>query len=542
MRSWGVLVLIALLVYGAITLIQLDLPGLYYDEALDVVPTMQLLRGQPVILERGVGVWVGSTAFPVMIMDYVGAVNTYLMLPFFWLFGVNVYSLRLMTLLAGAVTLVLGFRVGSRLFGTAPAALATLLLAVHPSFVFWSRMGITVTSVMTVFSLGSLLSLFRWWDRRDRRFLILACWLMGLGLWAKLLFLWWIVALAGAGLALLLLGQSGGPGQRLRSGLRAVRQAAGVHGLLGGAVAFVLGAAPLIWYNVVSGATVETLGRNLVTTDYGVNNLDIARNMAAAWETFGILLNGSYFWYQGGPFANDLYLPVFLACAAGAVAMAAVRIRTDRKPLLGVALVIALILAQSSVTVSGHWATHLYILYPLPQLVMGLFAVRVAGLWRVLPARVLGLSLAVAAVALPVVGDVYVDYQYQATMNDTRGVASASNAIYRLADYLDTNRIVRPKAVDWGFSKNIQILTEGRVNPEEIYGFGRQAGDVFVGEVRKHLANPANLYLFHSEQSTVYPRLEVFLREAGALGKKVNVEQVFYQQDGVVVYLLVSAR
>ena len=73
-------------------------------------------------------------------------------------------------------------------------------------------------------------------------------------------------------------------------------------------------------------------------------------------------------------------------------------------------------------------------------------------------------------------------------------------------------------AVDWGFSKNIQILTEGRVNPEEIYGFGRQAGDVFVGEVRKHLADPSNLYLFHSEESTVYPRLDVFLREARESG------------------------
>ena len=160
---------------------------------------MQLLRGQPVTLERGVGIWVGNTAFPVMIMDYVGAVNTYLMLPFFALLGVNVYSLRLMTVVAAAVTLVLGYRVGARFFGPSVALVAILLLAVHPSFVFWSRMGITVTSVMTVFSLGSLLAFLNWWDRRGRRFLALGCLLLGLGLWAKLLFLWWIVAAGGDG-------------------------------------------------------------------------------------------------------------------------------------------------------------------------------------------------------------------------------------------------------------------------------------------------------------------------------------------------------
>lgn len=535
-------VLLALAAFWSISFVQLDLPGLYYDEALDVVPTMQLLLGQPVTLERGVGVWVGSTAFPLMIMDYVGAVNTYLMLPFFALLGVNVYSLRLMTVAAAALSLVLGYRVGVRLFGRTVALVAMVLLAIHPSFVFWSRMGITVTSVMAVFSLGSLLALLNWWEKRDQRYLALGCLLLGLGLWAKLLFLWWIVALVVTGAIVLVLSQVGAPRQRLAEAAAAARRTASRRGLLGAGVAFLVGCLPLIWYNLVSGATLQTLQRNLVTTEYGVNNFDIARNLAAAWETFGILLNGSYFWYQGGPFANDLYLPVLMLCGAGALALSFRRGSADRKPLFTVLLIMALVVVQSSVTVSGHWATHLYILYPLPQWIIALFAVRLAGLAQVGAGRVVALVVAAAVFLVPVAGDLYVDYRYQATMNDTRGVATASNGIYRLAEYLDTNRIVRPKAVDWGFSKNLQILTQGRVNPEEIYGFGKQAGDVFVGEIRKHLADPANLYLFHSEQTTVYPRLDVFLREAKALGKTVNVEQAFYQQDGVLVYLLVSAR
>jgi len=533
---------LVLVVFGVLTVVQLDLPGLYYDEALDVVPTMQILLGQPVQLERGVGVWIGGTALPVMVMDYVGAVNTYLTLPFFALLGVNVYSLRLMTIVASGITLVLGYRLGRRLFGESVGLLAVLLLAVHPSFVFWSRMGITVTSVMTVFSLGSLLAFLNWWERSDIRWLALGCLLLGVGLWAKLLFLWWIVALAVVGASLVLVDAWRSGGWRAGSLARRLGQIASPGAVGVGLVAFGVGCAPLLWYNMVSGATLETLRKNLVTTEYGVNNLDVGRNLAKAWETFGILLNGSYFWYQGGPFSNDWYLTIFLLSAAGASLLVAARARQYFGPLVAVLGIVALVVVQSSVTVSGHWATHLFILYPLPQLVIALFVVLLLRSGASAPGRLARWLGAILVVAPLVLGDLYVDYRYQATMNDTRGLATASNSIYRLADYLDSHEIRRPIAVDWGFSKNIQILTQGRVNPEEIYGFGKQASDVFVGEVRKRLADPSNLYLFHTGPYTVYPRLDVFTREAERMGRTIAVEEVFYQQDGQQLYLLVSAK
>jgi hypothetical protein len=533
---------LALLVFGVLTLSQLDLPGLYYDEALDVVPSMQLLLGQPVTLERGVGVWVGNIGLPVMIMDYVGAVNTYLTIPFFAVLGVNVYSLRLVTVVLSVITLLLTYRIGQRFFGEAVALLATALLAIHPSFVFWSRMGITVTSVMTVFSLGSLLAFLNWWDRRDGRWFVVGCLLLGLGVWSKLLFLWWIVALVAIGLALLAWQAiEKGSGWSRRLGVTLADVVMRRH-FWAGLLAFLLGASPLIWYNVVSGATLVTLQKNLVTTEYGVNNLDLGRNLVAAWDTFRVLLDGSYFWYQGGPFANDAYLPVFVIGAAGAGLLVATRARQHGRALFVSLAIVGLLIVQSSVTVSGHWATHLFISYPFPQLVVALCAVLAATTWRSGLGRLAGWAVAAALVVPAAAGDLNVDWQYHATMNDSRGLATASNTIYKLAGYLDAQGIRRPVAVDWGFSKNIQILTLGRVNPEEIYGFGKQSSDVFVGEVRKYLANPDNVYLFHSAEKAVFPRQDAFLSEAEKMGKTVSVDKVFYQQDGVLVYLLLSAR
>ena len=42
----------ALAIFLSLTLYQLDLPGLYPDEAFDVVPTMQIVLGHPVELQR----------------------------------------------------------------------------------------------------------------------------------------------------------------------------------------------------------------------------------------------------------------------------------------------------------------------------------------------------------------------------------------------------------------------------------------------------------------------------------------------------------
>src|SRR5688572_28970959 len=62
---------------------QLDLPGLYYDEAIDSVLTVRMLRDRPAELHRDVGVTIDGYRYPVMVMEYVGPINTYALVPFF---------------------------------------------------------------------------------------------------------------------------------------------------------------------------------------------------------------------------------------------------------------------------------------------------------------------------------------------------------------------------------------------------------------------------------------------------------------------------
>ncbi|MFC1976552.1 hypothetical protein ACFLXQ_09150, partial [Chloroflexota bacterium] len=71
-----------LIIYFILSLYQLNLPGLHYDEAFEAVPALQLLNNQPVTTFRNHGLVLVGHTFPLMTQDYIGALNTYLAIPF----------------------------------------------------------------------------------------------------------------------------------------------------------------------------------------------------------------------------------------------------------------------------------------------------------------------------------------------------------------------------------------------------------------------------------------------------------------------------
>ncbi|HVX30616.1 MAG TPA: glycosyltransferase family 39 protein, partial [Nitrolancea sp.] len=217
--------LIAVAAFGALCLYHYQLPGLYYDEAFDVVPSMQLLHGDPVQLARGVGLHLFGRSFPVMTGDYWGSVSTYAVLPLFWLLGVGVLPVRLWPILAGMLAVFLTYRAGRRMYGRWIGAGAAILLAVFPSFIFWSRVGIYVISHIVAITLGIMLAFLRWRDTGHRRWLLLAAFLTGIGLWTKLLFVWFLIAVPAAYVLLLLADWLSDDGHKWESAAAFVRRA-----------------------------------------------------------------------------------------------------------------------------------------------------------------------------------------------------------------------------------------------------------------------------------------------------------------------------
>ncbi len=540
----------------ATALRQLDLPGLYYDEALDLAPMLDILRGAPTPLLRGIGVTIGGYTYPVMLMDYMGSLNGYVTLPFMLALGPGVAAARLSPILFSAITIVLAYAIARAWFGQTAGLFTALLLAVSPSFIWFSRQGITVTSIMTVFSLGSWLLLDRWqrlgndghYQRaagHPRLILLAAGLLLGLGLWAKIIFLWWIALLGVMGLVWIV--------TRQRAVTHAVTRAPGAAPWV--ASGFLIGAAPFLYFNLAglaqgqTPATFDLLFRSLFEpTQYGIDNRNLLANLDKRLQDFAVFLNGSYFWFLAPvPYGNVYAVPAFVASVVAGSALA-FRRREWRKWLALIACVAAY-LPISAFTVSDLWATHFFLLFPLPQM-----AVAVAAVWlaqavarRITRAggvrfALLSGALALGLVALPLSRDLWVNQQYHEQLAIMGGSGRFSDAVYKLAAYLDAEGIAQPVALDWGIEKNVRVLTGDRVRPVELFGFSAEADDAFLQRAQEMLADRSRRYIVLWDQFAVYNRRLVFTQIAESMGREVVETFIAHERSGLPVYVVLQAR
>ena len=308
-----------LLLYLALAFYQLGLPGLHYDEAREAgLNAMQILTGAPVTAFRESGLSWGGRTFPLMVQDYIGALNVYLSLPMLALSGIGVPNLRVLPILCGLLTLLLLERAvstwvvwhdsqeGRPIPVTLEGLVAVALVAGSPSFVFWSRQGIFVTNLTQVWVALMLWQGICWLRSGEARPLRWAALAAGLALYAKLLAVWVVAPLG----LLLLWG-------RLASSQSTVRQLG--RALPGALAAFLFPLLPLFWFNLQSGGTLAALGDNLTHSYYGVDNLAVGVNLIARLAQFVQVLRGDQFWYLGTVLANPVAPWVALVVAgAGA--------------------------------------------------------------------------------------------------------------------------------------------------------------------------------------------------------------------------------
>jgi hypothetical protein len=587
---YKLLPLLALLLYCGLALHQLKLPGFYYDEALDLPPTLQLIHDQPVeLMPHDPGLTLFGRTLPLMILDYLGAVNTYLLLPVFALIGASGVTVRLFEVAIGIIIVALSHRLARAWFGASIAHVTTLLLAVNPSFIFWSRMGISVTSVMAICSLGSLLALTYWKRRGGRYWLVIAGVLLGIGLWAKFLFLWWLMALAAVYFLLELRRWWPTRNKLARGEVLGLSLGAWTSG----GIAFLIGAGPLIYFNVLTGKTVENISNALkAPTDHGINNLNVLDNFRAALDQFRIFLDGSYFWYNGEIHSNPWAVRIFIMSLAVVGLLIWRWPRAEQRRTLAVLILMTALIAQSAFTVSGIWATHDFILVPFPQLIVALAAF---GLWHLVPnhqdtktrrnldeplesvlkrsptartrlappARTRALSgfesfvtsslrgssgtfikwatrlFGVVLVLGLFAGDLSTTGRYYASLVKFGGYGRFSDAVYAFADTLVEQQITSPAALDWGLQKNIFVLTNGRVQPIEIFGYSPEPDEGFPERVAAMLCDSC-VFISVDPRYAVYPREAAFREIATKLGYEVILDErdIFREHSGQPAYLL----
>ena len=524
-RARSLFLAVALALFLGFSTYQLALPGLHYDEAFDAVPAMQLLLGQPVTTFRGNGIPLGGRLFPLMTQDYIGALNTYLAIPFFALLGVNIMALRAMAVAIGLLTLWLTYRLADELYGIAAAIVAVLLLAVSPTFIFWSRQGVFVTSVTAAIGLASGLVWLRWWRTGAPWYAAVGGFLLGLGLYAKFLFLWLSIAL---GLSVLLLNID--RWRYLRSRL--------TTSLLGSTtLGFLLGISPLIIYNLQTGGTLRSVSDNLTTSYYGIDNLAVLPNLLERLRQFGAALAGSHFWYLGQAHANWLGPGLFLVAMGTTLWLLPRSPRPERRRVLFPFTVIGGVILTSWATVSALWVTHFAILSPWPALAIAAAAdlfVRRSGA-RLQSKRVnLALVLVLVAVGTTWIGDAITDVRYHRSLAISGGLGAHSDAVEDLARWLmEDDRLGAPVvAMDWGIAAPVAFLSSGKVRPVEAFGYEWETDTDFAARLQPFLNTSTSIYLWRAPDEIIFDRGNDFRRLVQPYGLEEDILEAFYEKSG----------
>lgn len=515
----------ALVLFAILAVWRLSLPGLHYDEAYEAVPAMQLLLNQPVTTFRDNGIQVGGRLFPLMTQEYIGALNTYAAIPFLGLLGISPVGLRVMAISIGLLTLWLTFRLANELFGSSSAVVAVMLLAVSPTFVFWSRQGVFVTSVTAAIGLAAVLGWLSWWRTGARRYAVVGAFLLGLGLYAKFLFLWLIMALA---LAVIVL--------NLRQ-WRCIKSRLTLELVTWSLLAFLLGSAPLIVYNFQTGGTLHSISGNLTTSYYGTNNLAFFSNLLERIKQFTAVLSGGHLWYLGRTYANWLNLGLFLLALGVTMAFLSGNLQSEARRALFPFLVIGGVILFSCATVSALWVTHFAILAPWPALAVAAATGLLVRSNQVRPKKRSGnlvLILAFLVLGVSWLSEIVTDVRYHQSLATSGGLGAHSDTVDDLAHWLvdDGHQAGPVVAMDWGIAAPVTFLTLGKVTPVEAFGYEWETDADFVARLELFVRDSASIYLWRAPDEIIFDRSDDFRRIYEPRGLEEEILEAFYERSG----------
>lgn len=442
-----VLLLAILVALLAIEVAFLPMPGIQEDEALFLLP---FLHGHPPLYS-----WtVGNVQVPLMLMDYIGALKTWIYWPIFRIWRPSILSIRLPVCFFSLLTVWILAEFLRRATGARVALLTALLLATDAPFVLtnvfdWGPVSLLLLSTVL------FLHLFRLFLDRGKRFGLGAAFLVaGIATWYKTLFLALVAAMA---LSCLLVFW-----ERSRERMRA-------SNVLVAMLSFAIGVMPLIAFNLQRGgatfAAVHYLpavaaSEKLMMLQHTLDGRALEHYMFRSLPRENIKLNGAPLgelvaqWYERSSFHPAS--PLFPALLLALIALPFLRNSVLFSPLLFAWIAFgaaeAAILCYRDAGAGPH---HTVLLYPAPQFIVAatawIFAERLRR-----PMMVWAIVLVIAAANL------WLLRSYHEAGKQNGFSVYWTDGVGNLAGIIASTHL--PTAIlDWGIQNGVQVEAHDQV-------------------------------------------------------------------------------
>jgi 4-amino-4-deoxy-L-arabinose transferase-like glycosyltransferase len=392
-----------------------------------------------------------------MQMSYLGTLKAWIYNPIFRVFGTGVSALRDPVLLAGVASVWLFFLLLRRVAGARAAIIGCGLLAVDSLYLLTTCFDWGPVALQHLLLVAGLLLLIRFYQTSKDLALAAGFFLLGMAMWDKALAAWMLTGIGVAGILTF-------PRQIL--GVTTLRRVATA------ALAFVLGALPLIIYNVDEDFVTF---RSNVARDTSEIPLKASQlmNTANGQGLFGWLVYED--WQAPAPHQPKGGLPrvaAQISSLAGhprrnlmlyAFALALLLAPLARGPALRTILfaLIAMAVAWAEMAVTanaGGSVHHAILVWPFPEMVI---AVSFASASRRLGRA--GIPSVAAVLMVMMVSGALVTNEYYVLMLRNGGTQNWTDAIFSLSDYM---KAVPSKGIfcaDWGIMDSLRLLNRGKL-------------------------------------------------------------------------------
>ncbi|MBO37532.1 MAG: hypothetical protein CL612_06865 [Anaerolineaceae bacterium] len=536
MNKNTLIVWIILICYICMAGYQLHLPGLHYDEAQESgLPALQIVSGKEVSLFRNIGF--GNNRLPIMVQDYIGALHVYITVPFVAILGPSTVSIRIPSILIGATILLLTFSFIRTVWGERIALLATVLLAMHPSFVFWSRQGTLIASITLALMMALFWACRNWYIRGTWQTAIVVGLLAGLGTYSKILFVWILLGIISTTIIINLPNLMFGHKKMWPRQPNYIDMIAAIAG-------FAIGISPVVVFNLMSkGASFARTG------DIATSNSNILENVLGRIDHFVAVLTGnSHLWYLGSSPGNRLWLwALVISLIVSITSTVWHQTRSQKNFVLLLLLLTSLLQVPFTPTPSGLFPHHLAIFAPLWTT---LVAVSITSIPRLL-LQIYPLSknyhftmLIVIAWAFTtlITKDLHTNIKMHATLGKVGGESPHTDAIYTLANHLDRMRPQNTVALDWGFAPQVQFLTNERIKPQEVFGFTEKTDAGFVERLDHFNPDNDTVYVLHTEAKSFINRRTDFALYTSSRGRHLENIGTISQSSGTPIFEIFVAN
>ena len=136
-----VVLVITLSLYSAMTFWDIRLPGPHYDETFPAAAAVNFYENRsetvPMMIDPSVVTLFGRP-LPLMLMTYIGSVQTFLYIPVFMVLGDDVAVVRGTSIVLGCLFLFITYLFFRNAFDRTIATATLVLLCADPGFVFYT--------------------------------------------------------------------------------------------------------------------------------------------------------------------------------------------------------------------------------------------------------------------------------------------------------------------------------------------------------------------------------------------------------------------